>query len=549
MREILLIFGALLFFLTGCNNSTSKDTVEVDNAAIDKIDEKEEQKRINAYLTDIEDLMINKKYDEAKALVEKVLKETEDIEYLSTQNSKAKELVKIINAESAKLAGAANAYYRIVSNVVKEFGVCTRQLDYYNEDSDYREGCNGLAYANLIDFDKDGVSELYILYVTYGAESYIEEVWGYKDGKEVKMYSEETDDLFGGWTSDRTVSINNDGNTYINHSSRLGEVFAYDDYWTIENNVIKITKASAEYIDGNEDSWIYKITENGKDRNVSEEEYNQFLNNLGHPSKKIINGNAGAPAFEIDITNNLNTVMNFLNQLRTFTHQTSLENSVSKLALEKKKGIIAFLNYFTELNTLDVEHYKDPEIMEFIIDANFYNKFSEQELPQVSSKEAILDNHYYYPYSAESVNQLTKKLFGITLQPKNISVVNPDDEYDLAKYKDGYFYILIPDIGGDNSISSPQINALYDLGNGLYYVEFVICRVDFFDVEGLDEKYLLDPFNTWNDTEKSQSYYLTPGYAIIKEVKENRKNTWQLVRYSTNGKLLSDAEIEQYVKN
>ncbi|MED4074612.1 hypothetical protein, partial [Priestia endophytica] len=106
-------------------------------------------------------------------------------------------------------------------------------------------------------------------------------------------------------------------------------------------------------------------------------------------------------------------------------------------------------------------------------------------------------------------------------------------------------YILSPNTGSNPTVSSPQVDKLYSLGNGLYYAEFVIYTTTGFE-PGF--RNYLKSVDMWSSTEKSMSFDYRTGYALLKEVVVNGQKSWRLVRYSEDGTLLSNNEIQGYQK-
>ncbi|MCM3625488.1 hypothetical protein M4D70_25255 [Brevibacillus borstelensis] len=177
----------------------------------------------------------------------------------------------------------ATAYYQIVNNIIKMYGI--------NTQGDFSES-KGLAFSDLIDFDKDGIPELYLIYFKGGESSgdYTQEIWSYKNNKVIKVFSDQHGQY--GATSDRAVSIlNTTKKSYVGYSSHYSTgtgtlpydnvSYTTDSFLTLVNNKL-IEVASAEYI-WEEDSInrktreSYYVKENNTKRKVTQIAYKQFL--------------------------------------------------------------------------------------------------------------------------------------------------------------------------------------------------------------------------------------------------------------------------------
>lgn len=444
----------------------------------------------------------------------------------------------------------ATAYYQIVNNIIKMYGI--------NTQGDFSES-KGLAFSDLIDFDKDGIPELYLIYFKGGESSgdYTQEIWSYKNNKVIKVFSDQHGQY--GATSDRAVSIlNTTKKSYVGYSSHYSTgtgtlpydnvSYTTDSFLTLVNNKL-IEVASAEYI-WEEDSInrktreSYYVKENNTKRKVTQIAYKQFLDKYGHKnSRKLITSDVAAMDFGFDISKNEKTVLNFMQNLRSAMRPATLKNTYGQLNSNQKNQLTAFLFPFTDMGKFDGTKYTDIQIMQFLKSGIHHGKFKGEKLSKDPVKKPIeKDGFDYYPYSATQVNQLTKKLFGITIAPKNYI---DSDGFEIARYKDGFFYILSPNTGSSPAVSSPQVDKLYSLGNGLYYAEFVIYTTTGFEP---DFRNYLKSIETWSNTERSMSFEYRTGYALLKEVVVNGQKSWRLVRYSEDGTLLSNTEIAGYQK-
>jgi hypothetical protein len=216
----------------------------------------------------------------------------------------------------------ANAYYGILNNIVSKYGVSTSTDD------------DGLVYANIVDFDKDGISELYLLYIKNDKSRgdslrFYQEIWNYKKSKIHKIYSD--DQGADGLVSDRSISITTTKkDTYLiftgSYSTGNGEL-PYSNEWSIYSSIMTVRGgklieiASLRYIQAStpEDDNDIKITraieKNGKTKSISEKEYEELGSIYGFQNNTtLVEGNAGSPVIASDL--NLNVVNDFIKKIK-----------------------------------------------------------------------------------------------------------------------------------------------------------------------------------------------------------------------------------------
>ncbi|WP_150275580.1 hypothetical protein [Paenibacillus tepidiphilus] len=444
---------------------------------------------------------------------------------------------------------AAGQYYFIIQDIINKYRICTEE---------YAECSSGLAYAELIDFNKDGLSELFAIYMEDSGE-YTLGVWSFANNKVSRIF-----------TSKQIVTPQNGISWYLlntNKQTYLVEDFEYgtglgdapystvyfSDYkfHTVSNNKFVAaghTEYKQEYHDTNGSMReTYSIKVNNTQTKVNKAKYDQYLAKFDlSKAKTLISNDVGLVEFGFNTANNAKMMHDFLLKSKATYREGTYKNVFSTQPLQKKHGITAFLNYFN--NTMNSYSYdnkqnSNQQIVDFIVSARFEGKLSNDSFVQDSSKTSYQDKNgfEYYPYKKATVDALTKKLFGITLQAKN---------YDSAVYKDGYYYFLSPEIGGDPSSYSSQVNMLISLGSGLYYAEFTTFTFE--NDADVNEDNLDKIMGTWPESDRQLAYDslqyggLQNGYAIVKEVTINGKQTWQLVKYSPNGGLLGNAQLKAY---
>lgn len=181
---------------------------------------------------------------------------------------------------------AHQAYYVVLTEYTKRLGIC------YTNTNDSINGISGVSYARLIDFDNDGIDELYLHWferdnVGYDTTDPIltEEIWGIIDGRAKMVYSNEHTSQDQHISSGSNVDLcTKNGHTFIKEwsgfSTGAGD-FSFASYLTVEfrtykngqfNTAIKLTKSVIDYTDYSEydGKIVYKseLLENGNNKEL-----------------------------------------------------------------------------------------------------------------------------------------------------------------------------------------------------------------------------------------------------------------------------------------
>ncbi|MFD1736844.1 hypothetical protein ACFSCX_09720 [Bacillus salitolerans] len=529
--------------------------------AQDEIEIVKKQIGYNKQFAHIQKLITEKQFQEAKLEIEKVINEVSDNEIFASLKEDMNQLMAEVQNKLDEIARKDQhmyaSYFEKVNVIKDDFGICNQD----NGPSD----CPGLQYVELIDFDNNGTSELYVLYGKSYEEGYHEEVWGYKNG-EIFLLNEKIFDNYG-LISDSTRSISSvNEKIYLigaggysagtrGEDPNWAEDFYITEIFEINNNKLSsigtLIKTWKQHIENLEEKTEYEYkTSESNSKAISEEEYKTFLTIYGYDSRKeIINSESGSKMLTIDVSDNIDIITKFISTLRKSVNSANTNDYLSTLNTNEQQNLMAFIDQFSYLEEgFDRDNYTDFQIMSFLSDARLDGKISKDDLPpSYITNDYIMDEDfgfYYGAASVEQVNTLTQRLFGVTVAQKNL-VVEGSMEYDLVKFQNGKFYIINPDRGGSLETTSSQIDTLYDLGNGLFYTEFTIYATDL--LEGENDFYK-KPIDTWSTEEKNLfvNYPSKSGYAVVKQKEENGKNMWQLVKISIDSKILTDSEIDKY---
>jgi len=379
------------------------------------------------------------------------------------------------SASTAVTRGAMSAYYKVVTDTINRVGIALEQ-DIWS--------ARGLVQAELIDFDKDGVSELFLFYLESG--QHVEEVWSFKNNKVGKIHSFNWQ--ISGRVYDMAVSIATTKNkAYIVHQSGYSASGFNDDFEHMYSDIRTFhTIVNGKFV---EVDWLEDLDEelaggntrktynqklNGKEKKITASAYKQGLSKYNYDKRKIImdSDGTGFKTLAINMKNNGKTLYDFIMKLKSGMRSTSLNNTYVQLKAEEKNELTAFLHSFSSVSNLTTnKSFSDAQIAKFLMIGIHNGSFRKYNFTLDPDNEPIIKDRewYYYPYPKSKVDQLTKKLFGKTIPAKN---------YEQIEFTNGNFYILSPNYGSDPSQYSPQVNSLYALGNGLFYAEFVISALN-----------------------------------------------------------------------
>lgn len=441
---------------------------------------------------------------------------------------------------------AMQAYDKVVTSLIERVGVVL------SEEMDEE----GVAYAELVDFNKDGLQELFLFYFENG--QHVEEVWSYIDSKARKIHSYKAS-LQGGLVGDLGVALaTTSSGAAIIHTSNYsrgvsapeGEVYEMSSsytFYTMENRTMKeketLFQIAREYEDGKETT-SYSQEVKGSYKKLSAKAFDNKLGAYNYGKRKnILTSDAGYKMLYLHPSGNAKRLYDLVLKLRAGAHAASFKNVYSALPAADKSALTAFLYQFNASNPITYnKSYTNAQIAKFLVMSRF-NHYIEFE--PASKVEPITDSNgfMYYPYAKSTVDQWTQKLLGTTI---------PAKDYEWLKYKDGYYYMLDFEMGGDPLTYSPQVTALYELGKGIYYAEFVSFGFDWdYHDDFLDHKKYLKAMGTWSEADRNYGYSnlqynIKGGYAILKQVGSGKNQSWQLLQFDQSGKLLTDSEILKF---
>ena len=165
------------------------------------------------------------------------------------------------NADSLDPA-AAQAYAKVLQDIVNQRGICNAAADISGFVEAGQYGEDGLAYAQLIDFDGNGSQELYLYYAVSSNDAnyvrggrLIEELWYWNGSSAVKAYTEEhysEADTFG-FSGGGRYFFKENGKTYLASwdSFRLGETHSIaETLMKFENGQVSKYQEISESLNG-----------------------------------------------------------------------------------------------------------------------------------------------------------------------------------------------------------------------------------------------------------------------------------------------------------
>jgi len=455
------------------------------------------------------------------------------------------------SAASTAQQQAAGAYYGILNDIIGKYGLCT---------NDYSNYCRGLAYADLIDFNKDGISELLAIYKTDTEHEYMLGIWVYANKKVTRVLTKQQD------TAWRTNGISyylsaTKSNTYLveafEYSTGLADApystasYDIDTFYTVSGGKLVKSGYADRTIDYHDQTGAERrrhvIGLDRYQRTETEAGYKTYLAKFGaQPYTPLVVNSAGSVSFGFDASANVKTIPAFRKKLLTIMRGNAYKNTYTSLKPADQDALTAFLFHFSSLGAYNASTVQGQELIRFIGNGIHHGGFHHASDGPVSNDALVphIDQgeFYYYPYDADKLDAFTKRLLGKTIPRKN---------YDNAFYKNNHFYILSPNTGSDPSTYSPQADTMYALGKGLYYVEFTEYELDRDSMDIFGEDTVLRSIDSWSDSQREAAadslQYSKRGFAILKEAANGgTAKSWQLVRYGSGNSVLTNEQLAAY---
>ena len=444
----------------------------------------------------------------------------------------------------------AKGYYNVLTDVIKTHGI-------YKDRGEVRG--NGLVYANLQDFEGDGIPELYMIRSQNDENSiggYVESIWGYKSGKAYPI-SSEYNNIRHRRDSRDIYMTKIEGKDYLVHRTQLSHGHGKSPYDNVSIDDIAVyTVKSGKLVKIEEVKGLWESTvddslkerksftqiQGGKTKTITENTYNNLMKKYT-AGTLICYGEAGSPAFSIDTSNGNEQFMKFYKELDNKANKVnaSIKDVYSTKSKEEKEQIGRFLSNFPyALTDFNSAKYNDHELIK-VAHINQFNGLISLESDRFSS--TTINDWYYDAYKMDIVDKYIYNLFGVK---PDINRITAKDFFNYYKAKDKYYFPSIEKGAGVLKYGT-DIKNIYELNSITYCVTFDLYEFDSTWLEDNNEDWMR-PYSSWSNEEKQYGELQGTGYAVVKQVSQNGKLGWNLVEYHKDGGILSNKQLETLQK-
>lgn len=431
----------------------------------------------------------------------------------------------------------AKTYLGIVTSITDRYGLS------YNEDSE------GLIYADNIDFDGDGLLELYLLYKDNNFYGVKEEIWGF-NGSESYLIGENEYEAGGSRTFGK-LGLKQSGNkTYICYE----EMDIIQEYVNEKNINIEYKSFNVQEVKGGKlqlNAYVYselrydeddiklgngeytKGTDYDDRKPISEVEYKEIYDKFSLEDSESLFTSGGA-MFDYR-TNDYNLEL-FTENLRNNLMTSNMKDIYPEKSLDEKKDIFNFLNQFIQVHWegIDTSNQDRTEFAETIGSLlMYYPSFIEHEM--IDYYDESFGDAVKFKFKESDVKDKILDVFGINLD---------FDKYPIGNHEDGYVYI-------GQSWDAPfayvtRVNKMYPLGNNLFYLNIETFVNPYYEAGWEEYEKISDDLFKEISNKKEELYDFKQGYAIIREVIKDGQKSYQLIKYDHSGEYLTEEELNQY---
>ena len=450
-----------------------------------------------------------------------------------------------LGAKESISQSMAYEYLEVINSIIEEYGIIRDNYVYYGDTS-------GLFYADLLDFNGDNVRELFCMYLC--DEGYRYEIWKFEDNKAKNIFSKFDRSIVS--REAKSVSlVTIDGKSHV---LEIDDSFEYaginglvqhtifgmeNDNWVekgrLEYSYLHLEGEDNPYLQefaGQETGDFYYLIKNGESSSITEEEYNSKVNKYENNSKALlVTGSGGAGTIEIlvDISEGNKNLQLFMESLSSKLISSNLKDVYADKSLEEKSKIIEFLNIFDPISSFDISSI-DHDQFTYLL-----QRYVEGNIDYDNVKYEEINDWTYFEIEEEELLNISRQLFGIELLPKT-------EEYGFLK-QNGKWYIGDPAYGFFSYISAQPVS-MYDLGNGMYYVQIDFCAIyDEYEDIYFDKAYLDVPIEEWNLDLGLKENVEYKGYAIIKDAMVDGQRGYNLLKLDST-RLLTEEQIQKYIK-
>lgn len=440
------------------------------------------------------------------------------------------------------------SYYEVINTIVNGDKKDNKGIGIYIPDKKNPREASGLVYTNLIDFDGDGNKELFCFYLLRG--NYVYEVWGF-NGKAYKINSAKKSTFCPLRENEVLNLLTVDNKTYVHLSDKswgrgasIGQIITGDVFYTVKNNkwveaesLNSKPKLTDEYINSFEakgieppqlgtegNPIIYTVTKDSTNKELTKSEYEKVLQKYAGGTKTdLISlglGGAGTVEIGVDLSKGDKEPVDFCSSLSGKVMESlGLKDVYNTKTGEYKMTLTEFMNNFIpgkgwHVDSFDEKNFNKGTFDDQIIFYLYRYGSIEKDITGVKTETNSDTGKECWVLPLDKLNGYCEKLFGMKIDANNKNIRNGN--YYLYKGND--------DEGEETGRVANKIVSLYQIEDNIYCLNLkTFCSYSY------------------------GKFYKT-GYAIVKEVEVDGKKTFQLLKYNSNGDMLTKEQIQSYKK-
>ncbi|WP_413363331.1 hypothetical protein [Lysinibacillus sp. 3P01SB] len=410
---------------------------------------------------------------------------------------------------------AERQLYEKLSEAVETLGYTYDSRTY--EENEYEIG---VVHAELVDFDNDGVEEVYALMKgsnyplsTYGhrnVDNYVHEVWTVNpDGESAMLsFSGEIEKMECS-ACDMSVSLveGKDGRTYIKmFSHQTNEGLADNREWIYakDPNSSETELVVSGYITNSDGALVYMLNDVETDQAAYEAAFAPYVGE----ERPIIISNAGAKAYGFNYASPATYVGKVLAELAPSVNHF-VDNEETK-ETKKKEEVLQALSEFSDILSINLDKQDHAEgLVMHVIQANNI----ENETP----------NDLEMTFDGDTVKEKYRETFGVELDMENNFFPRRDMiSQSLITYELGKFYAYPQGIFSDDI--NREYQDVYKVFDDVYYVTFVDDEFNYMEYSAMTtpvmtaEEMLADGISNWPDEARNWVKPNVQRYAVVKYI-------------------------------
>ena len=410
-------------------------------------------------------------------------------------------------------ASIAQEHLSTLYDIIEKVGFMTDDMDFYL--GDYY---HGLLYANVIDFNNDGVDELVTLVkgsaynlaedaAPYNVEQYVFEVWATDYNTYGPAFSKQIviDECSECDLSLRFVE-RADGSTVMLESSEhttQGITYYNGTYYVMDKAGAFTTK---KFIENHWEKAEYFV----ENKKVEEAAYRKAESEFAGEEEWLIKGDKGIKAFaydELSAGKMVAEIYEAYDQYATFAEIALQGEAVEPYLIQ---GDSEFVKNIDRVDVNDKSLYEDM-IAHIIFNGGLVEDSPGKDL--------------YLGISEAAVAASFEEMFGVPLRTEDISYpsfAESKDKYhtDLL-YEDGVFYVIYPQFESWTVIRT--INRAVQVKEDMYYLEVYDTEFDSYSHHTVSdttyeeqEEYIYEPIESWPADARKYAKSNIPRYMVMR---------------------------------